>query len=818
MNLTISLGAFTGGELWIEVAAEEVTNNPSVHWLTQDDGTRIPGIVVDSHNKPITFCPKLSHCVLPWKGHRFSVTAYTSRGLEHIPAHFVRALQNLNFPCAPFHQAVERPVGEPAHQHKVERHVGEPVQHFHQATTGVSQLVAVVVEETPAVSLVLQQLGWRTAHFHPSHVNSAVTASLSQRLKGMQVQALWLDLPRPGRHVHKDRLSSHMTQLCVWLRLCHELGLSAVLFGPYGRGWQAPSVQDLVERGHVHKSYHRLCAWSFKVDVSQPEPSSTCFVAATVMQPLSGHPCSCAVPQHQHKLDWVSERQPHQRRLRAQIHANVAVRVAQQWATQQLRPSTPDNVHGSAASCAAARRLSPARVLTGEPSGMPFFFPPVFEHDTSRFRASKPGDADSRASASAAPMKRTYVPSQEPDATLASRRAQAPGSHLSSSPEVTGPRVEAAYPTEARMQQKAHLKALKAQGLKPKARKVTVEDHHDDCGTSLASLSAYLPAEEPVHPAHWVMYQHAYSLPPYWLLGSTTRQGLPSQPACCFLAESLKHALDTLQLWPAGDSEVNVLSGGHDHQAVWHVRRRIGPGKYFSMVAPLDTGREDISLGIRSYTLASRPLLCILLPTWHQTQPNPLTHLCEEVANLQRRQSRHYLCEQPWVSCPMHSLGWWQFLQKSHHYSAEVSDRHTSYTFWASHAYLLRPLVAHPWRSQTLLGPREWSNSLATSVMDGITLLCAAEQLTQVQVYPSVAAGPDAESGDAPVEEPGDEWWRKCAGCRGRQSKHDDRHNRIPGQCKYPEAESLTWTCEGCRFHRPRGHPSQTLWGPTAGM
>ena len=53
VNLTISLGAFTGGELWIEVAPEEVTNNPSVHWLTQDDGTRIPGIVVDSHNRPI---------------------------------------------------------------------------------------------------------------------------------------------------------------------------------------------------------------------------------------------------------------------------------------------------------------------------------------------------------------------------------------------------------------------------------------------------------------------------------------------------------------------------------------------------------------------------------------------------------------------------------------------------------------------------------------------------------------------------------------------------------------------------------------------
>ncbi|CAE7222318.1 unnamed protein product [Symbiodinium sp. CCMP2592] len=846
VNLTISLGAFTGGELWLEIAPEEANHNPSVHWLTQDDGNRIPGIVVDSHNKPVTFCPKLSHCVLPWKGHRFSVTAYTSRGLEHIPAHFVRALQKLNFPCVPFNQAVERPVGEPAqhhhaverpvgepaphhhaverpvgepaqhhhaverpagepaHQHEVEHHVGEPVQQLHQVTSGVSQVVAVVVEETPAVSLVLQQIGWRTVHFHPSHVNSAATASLSQRLKSMQVQALWLDLPIPGRHVHKDRLSSHMTQLCVWLRLCHELGLAAVLFGPYGRGWQAPSVQDLVDRGHVRKSYHRLCAWSFKVDVSQSEPSSTCFVAASVMQPLSGHPCACAVPQHQHKLDWVSERQPHQRRLRAQIHANVAVRVAQQWVTQQLRPSTPDNVHGSAARCAAARRLSPARVMTGEPSGMPFFLPPGPDHAhfpgfaaskpgdfdplaaasatpvIPGFAPSKPGDADSRASASAAPVRRTYVPSQESDAALASRRAQAPDSHLSSSPEVTGTRV-------------------------------TVEDHHDDCGTSLASLSAYLPDEESVHSAHWVMYQHAYSLPPCWLLGSPTRQGLPSQPACCFLAESLKHALDTIRLWPAGDSEVNILSGGHDRQAVWHVRRRIGPGKYLSMVTLLDTNSEDISLGLRSYTLASRPLLCILLPTWHPTRPNPLTPLCEELANAQRRQARHYLCEQPWVSCPGHSPGWWQFLQKSHHCSAEVSDRHASYTFWASHAYLLRPLVAHPWHSQAILEPREWSNTLSTSVMDGITLLCAAEQLTQV--YPSTAAGPDAESGDAPAEEPGDEWWRKCPGCRGRQSKHDDRHNRVPGQCKYPDAESLTWTCEGCRFHRPRGHPSHTM-GP----
>ena len=64
-----------------------------------------------------------------------------------------------------------------------------------------------------------------------------------------------------------------------------------------------------------------------------------------------------------------------------------------------------------------------------------------------------------------------------------------------------------------------------------------------------------------------------------------------------------------------------------------------------------------------------------------------------------------------------------------------------------------------------------------------------------------------------PTEVPGEEWWRKCPGCRGRQNQHDDRHNRVPGQCKYPRSESISWKCEGCRFHRPRGHPTHTM-GP----
>ena len=906
VNVTTSLGPFTGGELWLEISCEEAQHHPDVLWRTKDDGSQVPGVAVDTRNRPIAFCPKLSHAVLPWKGCRFSITAYTSRGLEHVPSQCVRALRDLNFPCVPHCKAVERPVGEPAWQcTTVERFDSEPVgfkgenagfppdlaqtqvfgskmgvwagkgrfpavtgentgfppdlaqtqvfgskmgvwagkgrfpaekADFNEngpvfsvtraisqaeplestsiaaASSDTSLCVAVVVEEMPAASLQLQQHGWKVAHYHPSHVNSSGTAFLSQQLKSMQVQALWLDLPIPGRHVHKDRLSSYMTQLCVWLRLCRELGICAVLFGPRGKGWLSPAVQDLVVRGQLVKSYHRICAWSFKIDVLQTEPSSTCFVAACTPHGLPGHPCACSEPQSQHKLDWIADKQPHQRRLRAQMHAAVACKVAEQWLAQQLRPSTPDiskSSNGSATACTAVRRLPPTRAGPCEP-----FFPTA---DTQRAPESSavslavpPHLPKSAAKASAATMKRANAPSQESDAFEPSRRAGAPDSHLSLSAQAASTE-ESAFPTDARIQQKAHLKALKEQGLKPRTRKVSVESHYDDCGTSMESLAEFLPNDVTVHPAHWTIYQHAQSLPPYWLLGSSAGPGLPPQPLSCHLVEGLEPGLKVVGDWPAGDSEICTLSGGHEDTALWCVRRRVAPGKYLEMVALIDPSDPKLRSGLQEYVLSSCPLVCVLLPTWAPDRPNPLTPACADIASAQKHHARHFLCEQPWTSHIGHSQGWWQFLQAPAHFYIDVADRAASYSFWASHAYLLRPLQNHPWSPESTETPKVWSNRLATSVMDGLSLLCAADQLTQA--YPSVAAGPDAEPEQAQSEEPGSEWWRSCPGCRGRQNKYDDRHNRVPGQCRYPDVEALSWSCPGCRAHRPRGHPTHTL-GP----
>ena len=385
------------------------------------------------------------------------------------------------------------------------------------------------------------------------------------------------------------------------------------------------------------------------------------------------------------------------------------------------------------------------------------------------------------------------------------------------------PHVTSAFPTEARQQQKARIKQLKALGLKPKARKVQVEEHHDDCGTSLESLSAFMPEEPELHSAHWVLYQQAFGLPPFWLLGSTAGPSVPSQPHSCFIAGNYEQAASALACWPPGDSEICVLSGGHEGTALLSVHRRIFPGSYLKLVAQVDPEELWHSSGIVEYVSHAKPLVFVLLPTWDPANANPLTPLCAQLASMQTAHHRHFLCEQPWVAEPRHSSGWWQFLLKPSHVHMDIQDRSQMFTFWASSPMLLRPLQSLQLRRNQQpravnAHTKPWSLHLSTLVTDGLCLLCAANQLTAPAeaVYPSVAsgpAGPDDKGPEEAEEVEGKEWWRACPGCRGRQNKIDDRHNRIPGQCKYPEVESVSWNCDGCKNHRPRGHPSHTM-GP----
>eukprot|EP00974_Lingulodinium_polyedra_P115676 11156275-Lingulodinium_polyedra.AAC.1 len=45
--------------------------------------------------------------------------------------------------------------------------------------------------------------------------------------------------------------------------------------------------------------------------------------------------------------------------------------------------------------------------------------------------------------------------------------------------------------------------------------------------------------------------------------------------------------------------------------------------------------------------------------------------------------------------------------------------------------------------------------------------------------------------------------WQKCFGSCGRAHKTDERHTRVPGECRWPLVESVRWQCPGCKARVP---------------
>ena len=112
LNLTMSYGNFTGGEVWV---SEEGLPQPKCdpvavgQWRVRKNEQEVRGHLYDSFEKPVYFSPKLLHATQGWKGERFSVTAFTSRGVPKLQPNDLNKLQLLNFPLPKPSQANATP-------------------------------------------------------------------------------------------------------------------------------------------------------------------------------------------------------------------------------------------------------------------------------------------------------------------------------------------------------------------------------------------------------------------------------------------------------------------------------------------------------------------------------------------------------------------------------------------------------------------------------------------------------------------------------------------------------------------------------------
>ncbi|CAE7353799.1 RE1 [Symbiodinium sp. CCMP2592] len=641
-----------GGDLWLELGPDQEVPPTQAVQRRKPNGQLIYGQLLSTHQRLVRFNPKLMHAVQPWTGERISISAYTSRSLDQADESMKRHMRRLLFPLPPSRVTVAVASPSLSDVHGKENHRSVAAEHpasstvLHTPSVPIrSSRLAVVIEELPAVSLVLQGAGWTVEHLHHNQVNSSATSELARRLKEGKIHAVWSDMPLPGRHVPRCRLSAHMTQLCVWMQLCGELGCIACLFGAYGSQWLNPSVADLVGRGQLVKSYHRACV------------------------ELPGHPCF--------------------------------------------------------------------------------------------------------------------------------------------------------YPTEERLRQKQRLKAMKDRGETPKTRKMVVEDHHDDCGTCLDSLIPLLPSDSPeekAHPAHFTLLKCTDPFPLDWLVGSQAKASLPPANPRCYLAANAQQGVETVMQWPSGVEDICVYSGGAHDLAYWAVRRHYSSGACLDMLVQVDPSDQPSAVGLLLYVYHQKPLLFIMSPSSGIHASPTVAALTGRIAFAQHESGRYFACEQV---CPTQLPAvapWPQVLAQPGVLRQDVAllaaspapaDQLTV-TLWANHALLLQPHRSTSIPPARFRDAQAWPWWFATRVSDGACLVRCHHQLTArnaLQMYPSVGVGAPSDVTEDP---PGQELWRKCPGCRGKQAKYDNRHNRIPGQCKYPDEEKIDWACPGCKAHRPRTHSTHT--------
>ena len=106
-NILICVGDFTGGGLWLEETSE--IDQAALQCRRVGD-LLVYGQVHDCHDKALLFNPELFHETEAWSGDRWSLSAYTSRGLMHLNQPDLDKLRSLKFPVGKsvhFHSSPE---------------------------------------------------------------------------------------------------------------------------------------------------------------------------------------------------------------------------------------------------------------------------------------------------------------------------------------------------------------------------------------------------------------------------------------------------------------------------------------------------------------------------------------------------------------------------------------------------------------------------------------------------------------------------------------------------------------------------------------
>ena len=80
-NFTTSCGNYTGGQLWIE---DPLATGPHASTQQLPNGSDLRGSAKSTKHQTVMFDPSSRHVVLPWKGDRLSIIAFSTRGFPKL--------------------------------------------------------------------------------------------------------------------------------------------------------------------------------------------------------------------------------------------------------------------------------------------------------------------------------------------------------------------------------------------------------------------------------------------------------------------------------------------------------------------------------------------------------------------------------------------------------------------------------------------------------------------------------------------------------------------------------------------------------------
>ncbi|OLP92925.1 Copia protein [Symbiodinium microadriaticum] len=99
-NYVVSFGQKKGGGLWVEdkSVTQERANNGNIQWRRDKSGRWLPGFVVDTKQKFLSFSPFLKHATEPWEGDRWCLVYHSTRNYAKIDDNLHAYLKKCCFP------------------------------------------------------------------------------------------------------------------------------------------------------------------------------------------------------------------------------------------------------------------------------------------------------------------------------------------------------------------------------------------------------------------------------------------------------------------------------------------------------------------------------------------------------------------------------------------------------------------------------------------------------------------------------------------------------------------------------------------------